>query len=202
MALSASGLGEVRDSGCSPLLPSKAETPPYTLLPRRRTPDAGVCAGRPGERVACASPSPRSYCAALRRYSGAVHRSIALSLSVFCPFRSGYPFVLGSVTVSFAFGESLPRFLWKPCIFWGGYFFEGPRIPRSISLPPAALQGCPLLSGRTCRPYGPASGPLKTPSSMSPDLSPRPALPRLSGAPAHKAGPCPSSYQPGFCPAH
>ena len=60
MAFSASDLGEVSDSGCAPVFPSKAWTPPQgdpIPLPHRGTPDGGLCVVRPRERVACPLPA-------------------------------------------------------------------------------------------------------------------------------------------------
>lgn len=152
--------------------------------------------GDPGS----ASPSPRSFCAALLPHSGSADRSIALSLPAPRPFRYGYPFVLGSVTLCLSPSVNLClvscgnlAFVWVS--------LRGSENPSLHFPTPSRTAGLLPLSGRTCRLYGPATGPRQTPSSVNPDLSSRPALPRLSGARAHKVGPVPFFLPAGFLPS-
>lgn len=147
MAFSASGLGEVSDSGCAPVFPSKAWTPPQgdpIPLPHRGTPDGGLCVVRPRERVACPLPAfLKAFLGSFGRLSRA-RTGPSLSLPVSDLLGSWYPFVSLRLCdcVSLALGESLPLFPMET-LHLSGYLFVGLRISFSVSPflpPPVALQ--------------------------------------------------------------
>lgn len=114
------GLGEVRDFYFSPLLPSKPGSQPPIPLSRRGTLDPGVCTGRPRECAAYPSPPSQSFFTAPAfRERGPDHRAefACTPTFFFFFFKSWYPFVSDSTTVSFLPSVNLClRFLWKPCI--------------------------------------------------------------------------------------
>lgn len=101
MASSASGLGEVSDSGCAPLLPSKAGTPPPIPSPR-----GSVCGESQAARRLPVAGFPKLFWGAslaFRKRAPAQHpefagiRSCSVSVSVCL-----------AQPVSLALGESLP----------------------------------------------------------------------------------------------
>lgn len=146
MAFSASGLGEVSDSGCAPVFPSKAWTPPQgdpIPLPHRGTPDGRLCARTQGARRVPVARFPKAFLGRFGRLSSA-RTGPSLRLPVSDLFLSWYPFVALKLCdcVSLALGESLPLFSVET-LHLSGFLFVGLRISFSISLflpPPVSLQ--------------------------------------------------------------
>lgn len=192
MELSASGLGEVRDSDCSSLfLP---QDPATFRSPRRWTPNEGWHPGDPGSAPpARHSPPnlPSRFCAA-PVFPGAGPR---LSSEFACTFSVSVSVVILSFSPSV---NPCLRLLRKPCICLDVCLCVWESLAQFSSLPQpqSHWRAAPQLSSWTCRFYRQAAGLPRRPSSMNPDRSPGQCCLHLSESCAHRLVLCPFSRQP------